>query len=286
MSLIFGILVDEVIDSPRVQRTAEGTEITHSFHVGTSSPEWIISFLIPYDGLYWVHNAPHPTLPFLYVDRLSIEPDKRGIGKCKVHVTYKEWPLGVTPNDETWEWDIAARQETIGSVRDSSYQVHWPAAADTGTVIGANGEKTEGASVYRPATSMIVTKTWPYIDPNGRLLLESMRGTVNTGYWVDYAPGEVLFTGAKIRRRSDGRIVVEYNFLISRWQGTQTVQLYDDSTVEMTPAPWDYVWFKYINQPNTSDGVTRVKRDIESIHIAQVYEYANFNLFGLVGPYG
>lgn len=286
MPIIYGVSVEEMVESPQITRTSEGTQIIHTFTVASISPEWILRYFIPYGAPWFAHNAPHPDLPFLFVDEVSIDPDKKGIGKCRMHVRYKEWPLGLTPYAETWEWDTVARQEKIGSVKNASYQVHWPPTKDVGTVIGSNGERTEGVQVFRPSLSMRATKTWPYINPYGRLLLESMVGTVNHSYWVDYYPGEVLFTGAKIRKRSDGFIVIDYNFLISRWQGVQTISLFDGSTVDAQPAPWDYMWFKYIDQPVTTEGQTIIKRGIESAHIAQVYDYADFTIFGLVGPYG
>jgi len=278
------IEVTEMISSRRVNRTAEGTTITRIFRVATTDPEWLIA-----NG--WVvdlpaHNEQHPWIPFLFVDRLEILPDTKGIGKVDVEVTYREFPLGFTPYSEQWSWDIVGSQQKIYSVWDPSYVIHYPATSDSGMAIGFDGERANGVSVFRPETAVNVTKVMAAITISDRYILESMVNTVNDSSWFDYAAGEVLYTGARVRRRSDGLIQVDFSFLVTRTRVPTYVTMYDGSTILVAPRPWDYLWFQYLDSAQLLGDDTVIAKRIKSIHIAQVYEYANFGVFNLGGPYG
>jgi hypothetical protein len=199
---------------------------------------------------------------------------------------YKEFPLGYTPYSENWAWDLVSSQQKIYSLWDESRILHYPSESNTGNVIGFDGERTQGAAVFRPEGSLTVTKIINGITIDDRYFLEAVENSVNDSAWFDYNAGEVLYTGARIRRRSDSLIQLDLQFLISRTKPAVDVTMYDDEVINVEVRPWDYIWFQYIDTANLVGTDTVLAKRIKSIHVAQVYEYVNFDLFGLGGPYG
>lgn len=270
---------EERLPSRTVTRNANGTEVKRVYQTDSDDPEAILlSSNLP------VHMEVHPTLPNLYVDQVDIEPPILDGETCRVVVTYKEWPRGMTPDGETWTWDIGSEMQQITSVPNASYVWHYPAASDAGLAINTDGETTNGVSVYRPTLSLTVSKIWPYVTSSARLALEEMIATTNVAAWMDYGIGEVLFTGVQFRRQTDGTILATYKFEIARHLGTQTITLYDGSTVVIDPYPHDYVWFRFLDTKEDTGAEKIVKRGIQSVHVNQVYGESDFSLFGLTGP--
>lgn len=275
-------LYEELLDSREITRDATGTTEVRVYKVYSDNPTSILtSNAIPY------HGEPHPTLPLMYVSRVDITPPTDDGSTCRMRVTYKEWPLSMTIYAENWEWDISSQQVNIRSVRDPSYALHLPATHDVGVVIGYNGDTVEGVDVYRPSVSLKVTKIWQGISQYDRELLEVMTNTVNGSYWFGYNAGEVLFLGANIQRTTEGMIQVTYNFLISRYVGPQSVLLADGSYVVLDQVkPFDYVWYRYTETAGSAGTETVMQKGIESVHVAQVYDWTDFHLLNLTGPYG
>ncbi len=274
------LIYEERIQSRAVTRTSNGSKVKRVYHVNNDDPEWVL-----YSGLLPAHLEPHPSLPNLFVDEVTVEPPVQDGVTCRVIVIYKEWPLGLTPASENWSWDIGAESQLITSVPNSSYAAHYPAASDVGLAIGSDGEQTAGVSVYRPTLTITVSKIWGYLIPEVRLLVELMTSTTNVGPWMDYDPGEVLFNGVKFRRQTDGTILATYGFRVSRWVGPQTIELFDTSTVVINPWPHDYVWYRFLDQKQDTGVEKIVQRGIQSVHVNQVYNESDFHLLGLVGPY-
>lgn len=262
-----------------LSRTAEGTQETMIYELNTDDPE--IAFLMAPP-----HNYPRAGASNLRVSEVRTEPRD---GMSEVTVVYKELPLELTVGGELWEWDIAGQQQHITSVINSNYQIHYPeTASEVGVAIGYNGESVEGVDVYRTTTSLRIVKTWPSIDIYDRNLLQAINCTVNQYPWFDYDAGEVLFLGSKIRQVATGEVQIEYNFLISKFQPPKEVEIIDGTTVIVEPWPWDHIWFRSTEKIVTDEetGKKKKKRGIRSIHIARVYEFQDFSVFGFTGPFG
>ena len=281
-------VVKERIASRRVSRTATGTEAYREYDVLHRDPEIMLA-----SGMLPAHADPHPYLGNVYVDRIEVDPPVADNKYCRVKVYYKEWTLGLTPYAENWLWDIGSQQINITSVANGSYYLDIPATADSGGAIRVDASGTQGCDVYRPNNTLRVSKLYASMGMWDREFLERMTTMVNADYWHGYYPGEVLFLGAGISRTEEGKVQVEFNFVVSRWQSEGvTITLVDPATggeqdVVVYPSPFDYVWYQYEDTATDVDATSKtVTRKIKSVHIAQVYDRANFSEFNLVGPYG
>jgi len=139
--------------------------------------------------------------------------------------------------------------------------------------------------VYRPVGSLRISRVWSVFTQAQRRTLMDLRSCTNDRTWFEFYRGEVLFLGAHVSRLPDLRTRVEYAFLISDYVAPYTIELMNGTTQTIAPYPWDYVWYEYGDKPETGSGGRQVaKRDILSVHLAQVYDEANFNALGLTGP--
>lgn len=235
-------------------------------------------------GLLPPHMEEHPNLSGLYLFDVKLEQEAQLVVAT---LTYREpdstraW----LADEEVWEWDVSSQQEHITSVRDSSYVAHYPASDDVGKAIGSHGEDVDGVDVYRPVGSLRISRVWSTFTQAQRRTLMDLRSCTNDRTWFEFYRGEVLFLGAHVSRLPDLRTRVEYAFLISDYVAPYPIELMNGTTQTISPYPWDYVWYEYGDKPETGSGGRQVaKRDILSVHLAQVYDEANFNALALTGP--
>lgn len=229
------------------------------------------------------HMASHPNLSGMYLHAVHLEQNQQEI---LARFTYKEpdyrhaWYTG----EEVWEWDVGSQQSHITSVPDSTYCAHYPPTNDLGLAIGSHGDDVEGVDVYRPVGTLRISKMWNSFSQAQRRTVMSLRSTTNDSAWFEFYAGEALFLGANIQPQSDGRVRVEYSFLIQDQPASYAVELIDGSYQWITPYPWDYVWYQYADLPVTGAAGEVLNRGITSVHIAQVYAETNFGALGLSGP--
>jgi len=265
----------------RVRVTENGAECIRTYRINNTDPEAIYGL-----GVLPAYNTAHPTLPGLYVSDVEVKVPRKNARFALIQIKYTTPSWALTPNLEDWNWDLVSRTEHITAVENSSYCTHFPSGADVGTAIGWNGEEAEGVDVYRPYGVLTVTKVWTSISEDGRNVLEAMAAHMNLYAWHGYGVGELLFLGPVIDRMPDGRILVTYKFLTARRRAPFYVTLLDGSTTLVDLVPWNYLWFEH-GEEVIDNGDEKVRqRGIKSAHIAQVYDYADFSVFGLVGPYG
>jgi len=268
--------VYELVESRKVVRTDAGTQVTRVFKDLTDAyPNPELALLrAP------AHGSVHPDMPGLYVSEVRAEPV--GSAWTKVFVTYSEvWDPSMNAAGEIWTWDIESGQQHITSVRDNSYAWHYPDTATVGTAIGVDGDQVHGVDVYRPAEAFNCRKLWDYITVEGMQTLRDMRRHFNLGPWQGYADRAVLFLGAKVGRAPNGQVIADYSFVADEWQGETDILLIDDDSVTIDPPPHDYLWFRHGEKV---DGGERV-HGIRDVHLAQVYDAADFEVLGLAGPW-
>lgn len=270
----------EQLESRRCARTENGITVTRVFDVAHGDPE---------EALIQAPVAvgdPHPVFyPPIYVSEITCEP----MGKrCRLTVKYEPEDSEWTEHGERWEWDLAAQQSHITSVSSPSKQSHYPATHDAGVAIGVDGENVNGVDVYRPSLSLKVAKKYANANlDSARAMVRTMLNTVNHAWWHGYERGEVLYVGASVRRAQSTETpwVLEHSFMVAKRQENVEFELLNGATVgPLNIAPWDYVWFRHAKRIHTDGDVKIVKRGIESIHVAQVYEYTNFGNFNFWGP--
>lgn len=269
-------MLHERLDSRTITRDERGSTVVRKYEVQATDPEQLLhtGIDIPY------HGQQHPTIPYLFVDTIELEPASDGRSTIML-VTYREPDHGsLTIYDEEWTWSISTEVRNVDSVIDPSKQLHYPVHASVGSVIGFDGEQVEGVDVLRPSTTLVVKKNYSFIGPYQREIIQASMAKVNFDMWFGYFPGQVLFIGADIRQVRTSMWEVTYQFNIKHYVGLQYVQLYTGELVWINPYPHDYIWFRY----SDIDSGTSVQRGIKSVHMARVYDPADLHVLGLVGP--
>jgi len=286
---ISALRAEQNIESPVLtyDRTGPSATYTYRFYTNVAPSDL-------YGTLGWVAGASHwaassGVWPFslIRLSRFDIRRDTQQDEFKTVTVEF-DYDQGQQVNDfgEFWRYDFQTEQVQITNVSTAAKQEHYPAAEDTGTAIGVSGNTIDGVSAYRPKMSVNVRKvfsgypTTTYIDN-----LRNLQGKVNSSQFDIFPGGSVLFVGASLFKNSNGFWEVSYDFLVAQDLGTQAIEVWSPSggvvTQSISPEPWEYVWFRYANDPQSGVVTTRIR----SVHIAQIYDEASFAPLGLVGNF-
>jgi hypothetical protein len=244
------------------------------------------------------NNSVHPRHPELFVTNVRVQPnpeiDPNNNPFVKAFVTYAPKRTGLvrirfsdgSSVEEKWVWDITSQQEHIDTVQSTDLAIHYPADSDAGLAIGFDGETVEGVDVYRPSISLRVSRMWHSVSIDDLAFLHAATNTINEFEWYGYLTGEVLYIGATVAEQPDHRVQVDYQFLISQQQPAFTVDIYNGTSEVIDLLPWDYLWYRWVDDQATKlDGNQVPRRQIESAHVNLVYDFLDFDLFGLIGPF-
>ena len=290
----------EIHDSEHIHLVQNGFEITsvfQVFNVPDASPMAVLNEpgLLPAYG----DAFPGDQFPNTYVNDMSIVPIPSK-DMCKVTIKYKPNEDTATQNQagEIWEFVCSAETIHITSVDDPSKQKNYPNVEwnDPGEAIGVDGDNVEGADVYRPATRIRVTKIFTEGEGAGKMnnqfrtKILNAQAKTNNESWPssgEFDSAEVLFLGATMsqiaQQQATDKVTwrVVFEFAAAKKQSRTVVIIGDDSPVKVTYNPWEYVWLRFANVPAANKS-TQV--NIQSVHVAEVYDDTNFSVFHLAGP--
>lgn len=289
--MIIAVPDSVLIESGKIRRTAEGTEITDVYAVWTTDPV-VAFFSAP------AHGTPHPILDLCLLQHVEVEPQATSPIYCKVTLTYAEPVIGEDDlTIEEWNFDLSSQSTKITSVPDPTYIQHIPPTEDIGLAIGFDGvEKVDGADVFRGQTTARCVRLWEFLDPTGFWAIEAMRNTINSAAVFGFSAGTVLFLGANISQQPDGLIAIEYNFALKNHLPLTELELADGTTITIggpdsgaeyiVNSPFDHIWYVYEDaEAVDGEGAAMPQRKIKSIHVAQVYDTSDLNDLCLVGPW-
>lgn len=178
-------------------------------------------------------------------------------------------------NDNEPEYEFSTAAETAHiekAIQQASYPV---SEGGVGELIGINGDKIDGVDIYIPKPAWSQTREVDNLSPGYVRLLTDLTGTVNDAAWKFWNTGEVLFLGAKARRRGFGKWRMDFQFAIQPTT-QQNIQTESGSQV-FTKVGWDYMWFSRSQE----SGDNQIVHSVRAAHVAKVYERRNFALLGL-----
>ena len=187
----------------------------------------------------------------------------------------------ISPEEPEWEWNITSQQEHINI---AIAQTHWePYQDDVGLAINktVKGE-VEGVDILTPKGNFSETHYRDTLSSDYKTILKTLATRVNSAPFKGFAAGEVLFIGANARKRGDhDDWQITYQFLTN--PNTVTEYRMEDETgghtEDIPKQGWEYIWF-YLQQEANANR-TKIDNKIRSIHVAQVYETANFAQLGI-----
>lgn len=141
-----------------------------------------------------------------------------------------------------------------------------PAAADMGGAIGVSGDEVSGTEIVIPSLKLTVD----FRHPEAEITLAHIKnlarwtGKTNSGTFLTFEEGEVLFLGATGREGTDTETDVSYQFACSENLINQTI----GDVVEVDKKGWEHAWIWY---EDAAVGGVPVKRP-RWVYVERVYE--------------
>jgi hypothetical protein len=156
------------------------------------------------------------------------------------------------------------------------------AAENMNRAIGADGDRVQGIDVVVPALKWTETYDVPsgYVTAGYIKLVADLTGTVNSGAYKSFLPGELLFLGASGSQQSESRLSfspwsLSFNFAARK----NLVDFEIPGVGPITKKGWEYLWIKY--RPEVEGGIV-VTKPIAA-YVDQVYETADLSALGIGG---
>jgi hypothetical protein len=262
-------------------------------------------------------GTPHPVFTDLLLKEVLTEQNTETTNRCFVTYTYAEGERGnpsagrSTPdaNNEIWTFNMISQTKTItavlndgkGKPKQMTYDGETPGGAQKYNAInfGDQSDGVAGVSVYRPTETVSVTKFYPDltdVNQSYRETLRSLQNTVNDSTWPsgsEYKAGELLFIGSDISYNiEEGSATVNYTFQAGNTQKIQKLTVWKDGAQNSTDTeevilhnvkPFQQVWAPVMRKLVKKDGVQKPVFNLKSVNVADVYEYADFSRFKIVG---
>jgi len=251
-----------------------------------------------------VDGSAHPILPGLFLNDLRVER----FTNLTTKATFLYGPstnIDLNENGEHWRWSFLSQTAHISSVKVSEDIVRFSFDNPSGdtpetTDIGKNGDKVEGADVFRKAASLTVRKEYEtvLVGEAFRDNIDELSVSTNAGEWFGRKTGEVLFMGATIETSSSETSIVEYTFNFGRTllksAGETTIEMLTGQDVLATQlvdvddiSPFRHVVANQSKVLQRSDIVSTKGKQvngIKSLDSIKVYPAKDLDLLGLVGP--
>lgn len=184
-----------------------------------------------------------------------------------------EVPYGTRKNitgEFTWDFDT-----TGGSIHITQAQAEvarYPAATapNQGGAIAVDGDEVKGTEIVIPAMKININFRHPLgiITIPRAKFLAGITGTVNSDQFLTFAPGEVLFLGARGSDGTDAEATVSYQFAMASNTVGQTI----GSITGIAKKAWEVAWVRYKDSIVVADGKDLPVREPKFVYINRVYE--------------
>jgi hypothetical protein len=190
---------------------------------------------------------------------------------------YNQWDVEVpygTRRNETgeWTWDFDTTGGTIHITQAKQEVARYPAATAPNQLgsIAVDGDEVKGTEIVVPAMKVNVQ----YRHPLGMItlaqakFLSNITGTVNSDNFLTFAPGEVLFLGARGSDGTQAEAVVNYQFAMAANVTGQTI----GSIAGVAKKGWEVAWIRYQDTITEADSVDQPTRVAKYVYVDRVYD--------------
>ena len=149
-------------------------------------------------------------------------------------------------------------------------------APDCKQLIGVNGDDVTGADIVVPALKVSVHFNHPaaVITLSRIKYLASITGLVNSGTFLTFSAGEVLFLGASGSEGSDAETEVAYQFAMSANASGLTI----GDVADVVKRGHDIAWIKYKDAVETVGSATLPVKQPEFVYVERVYDTVDLAL--------
>lgn len=172
--------------------------------------------------------------------------------------------------DWSWDFDTTGGTVHISTAKEEVGRFPKGEAPDQKGVINFDGENVVGTDVVIPAMKINVQ----YKHPEGDItlaqakFLSDITGTVSSTRFLTFAPGEVLFLGARGGDGTTAETTVSYDFAMS--SNADALPIGDIANI--VKKGWHTAWIRYEDRVETEDDVDHPVRAPKYVYVDRVYD--------------
>lgn len=238
----------------------EPSEIRVYSASGNSNKDFVLSYALGASPAFISHPAGT-------IYRQDVQVDPVGFKIWTVKVPYG--PRKRENGEYTIDFDTTGGTVHITNSRQTIQKYTapgQPAAPDMGGAIGVRGDQIDGTEIVIPALKITVD----FKHPAGMITLSQIKnfarwtGRYNTGEFLTFASGEVLFLGSRGREGTNTDTTIQYQFAMSENVDGQNI----GAILNTAKKGWEYGWISYQDR---ADGGVPHKRP-RWYYVERVYE--------------
>jgi hypothetical protein len=190
---------------------------------------------------------------------------------------YNHWtirvPYGPAKNETgEWTWDFDTTGGTVHLTQAKEEIARYPTATAPNQLgaIAVDGDEVKGVEIVIPAMKINVN----YKHPLGVLtlarakFLNNITGTVNSDSFLTFAPGEVLFLGARGSDGTSAEATVSYSFAMAANATGLTI----GSIAGVAKKGHEVAWIRYEDTITVADSKDQPTRVPKFVYVDRVYE--------------
>lgn len=190
---------------------------------------------------------------------------------------YNQWmvevpygPRKAITGDFTWDFDTTGGTIHITQAKEEVARYPATTAPDQKGAIAIDGDEVKGTEIIVPAMKINVNFRHPLgvITIPQAKFLSSITGTVNSDIFLTFAPGQVLFLGARGSDGTDAEATVSYQFAMAANQTGVTI----GDIAGVAKKAWDVAWIRYQDTITVEDGKDLPTRVPKFVYVDRVYE--------------
>lgn len=192
-------------------------------------------------------------------------------------VAFNQWmidvPYGkrkIQTGDFTWDFDTTGGTIHITQAKAEVGRFPPASAPDQRGAIAVDGNEVKGTDIIIPAMKINCSFRHPFgvITLAQAKFLSTITGTTNSTRFLTFAPGEVLFLGARGSDGTDSEANVNYQFAMAANQTGQTI----GAIAGVAKKAWEVAWIRYEDKVVTADGKEVPTREPKFVYVDRVYD--------------
>jgi hypothetical protein len=190
---------------------------------------------------------------------------------------YNHWtvrvPYAPAKNESgEWTWDFDTTGGTVHLTQAREEVARYPSATAPNQqgAIAVDQDEVKGIEIVIPAMKLNVQ----YRHPMGVLtlakakFLANMTGLVNSDVFLTFAPGEVLFLGARGSDGTESEATISYSFAMA----ANVTGLTIGGIANVAKKGWEVAWIRYQDTITVADGKDNPTRVPKYVYVDRVYD--------------
>lgn len=190
---------------------------------------------------------------------------------------YNQWnvevPYGLKKNvtgEWTWDFDTTGGTVHITQAKEELRRYPTADAPDQKGAIAVDGTEVKGVEIIVPAMKINVQFKHPLgvVTLAKAKFLSNMTGKTNSDTFLTFAPGEVLFLGARGADGSDAEATISYQFAMA----ANSTGLNIGDVAGVAKRAWEVAWIRYEDTVTAASGTDHGTRTPKYVYVDRVYD--------------